>query len=316
MTPPPSPLKDAATGAAQRFLASGGVRRLVALVFSLAFGLAGVAIARNWYTGQVRALERQKQELMANYQSPVPVLAAAADLAPGTTITPSNLTTISVPQKFIQPYAARSPNDVVGLVAGAPIAEGEQLLTNKLRRPDAAPLTPADATLSMVTPKGARAVTIAVDSITGVGGFVRPGDKVDILWTLKLPGDQAATLTLFQEVPVLAVGGEIAGRPRRGGEEGAPAAGSLSVQATVTLAMSPQDTSALLFAREQGKIQLSLRPKLESGQVLVPPANIQTLLEATLGIQAAGPPPQVTRQVEIYKGLKRDVLVLAEEEAK
>ena len=316
MTPPPSPLKDAATGAAQRFLASGRVRQLVALVFSLAFGLAGVVIARNWYTGQVRALERQKQELMANYQSPVPVLAAAMDLAPGTTITPSHVTTISVPQKFIQPYAARSPNEVVGLVAGAPIAEGEQLLTNKLRRPDAAPTASADATLSMVTPKGARAVTIAVDSITGVGGFVRPGDKVDILWTLKLPDDQAATLTLFQEVPVLAVGGEIAGRPRRGAE-GAPAAGSLSVQATVTLAMSPQDTSALLFAREQGRIQLSLRPKLETGQVLVPPANIQTLLAAQLGIEPTEPPaPHVTHQVEIYKGLTRDVLVLAEEEAK
>lgn len=305
------PLKDAA----QRLMTSDTARRVIPLVFSLAFGLVGVVLARNWYQAQARTFERQKQELLANYKPPVPVVAAAKDLPPDTTIDASHLTTIGVPPPFIQPYAARSPNEVVGLVTIAAIAEGEQLLTNKLRRPGAAPMASADATLSTLTPKGKRAVTIAVDSITGVGGFVRPGDKVDILWTLKLPGDQAATLTLFQEVPVLAVGGEIAGRPARRGEEGAPAAGSLSVQATVTLAMSPQDTSALLFAREQGRIQLSLRPKLETGQVLVPPANIQTLLAAQLGIEPTEPPPpQMTRQVEIYKGLKRDVMVLAEEE--
>ena len=300
------PLKDAA----QRLMTSDTARRVIPLVFSLAFGLVGVVLARNWYQAQARTFERQKQELLANYKPPVPVVAAAKDLPPDTTIDAGHLTTIGVPPPFIQPYAARSPNEVVGLVTTAAIAEGEQLLTNKLRRADAAPTAPRDATLSALTPKGKRAVTIAVDAITGVGGFVRPGDKVDILWTLKLPGDQAATLTLFQEVPVLAVGGEMAGRPAPRDSQAA----SGTSQFTITLAMTPQDTSSLLFAREQGRIQLSLRPKLESGLVAIPPANIQTLLEAQFGIKASEPPPQVTRQVEIYKGLKRDVMVLAEEE--
>lgn len=304
------PFKDAAG----RLMTSGAGRRVIPLVFSIAFGLVGVTIARNWYVGQTRTFERQKQELLANYKPPVPVVAAAKDLPPETTIDASHLTTIGVPPPFIQPYAVRSPNEVVGLVTTAAIAEGEQLLTNKLRRPEAAPMTPRDATLSTLTPKGKRAITIAVDSITGVGGFVRPGDKVDILWTLKLPGapqqgDQVATLTLFQDVPVLAVGGEMAGRPASRDGQAAP-----SSSFTVTLAMTPQETSSLLFAREQGRIQLSLRPKLESGLVPIPPANIQTLLEAQFGIKASEPPPQVTRQVEIYKGLKRDVMVMAEEE--
>ena len=307
------PLKEGA----RRLITSEVGRRMIPLVFAIAFGVVGATIAHNWYQGQRRSFERQKQELLSNYKPPVPVMAAAKDLPPETTIDASHLTTIGVPPPFIQPYAARTPNEVMGLVTTAAIAEGEQLLTNKLRRADAAPTAPRDATLSMLTPKGKRAVTIAVDSITGVGGFVRPGDKVDILWTLKLPGapqqgDQVATLTLFQDVPVLAVGGEMAGRPAP--RDGQAASGTS--QFTVTLAMTPQETSSLLFAREQGRIQLSLRPKLESGLVAIPPANIQTLLEAQFGIQADEPPPQVTRQVEIYKGLKRDVMVLAEEEGR
>jgi pilus assembly protein CpaB len=204
------------------------------------------------------------------------------------------------------------------MVAIAPIAVKEQVLLNKLRSAEAPATenegtTRAGTTLSTLTPKGNRAVTISVDAITGVGGFVRPGDKVDILWTLKLPGgggDQVATLTLFQDVQVMAVGGELMGRPAT---PGAPASAGTQGY-TVTLALDPQETSALLFAREQGRIQLSLRPKQEGGPVPVPPANISSVLQSQLGVAPAAGPPPATHQVEIFKGLKRDVMVLAEEE--
>ena len=317
MTPTP-PLADAAKGFIQRVTESQATRRILALGFAVAMGLMGVALAHQWRQRQFQALEQQRKELVALYHPPVPVLAATRDLAAGATVGPADVTTIPVPQKFIQPYAAKAANEVVGLVAAAPIAEGEQLMTNKLRRPE---VVSQGATLSTLTPKGKRAVTIAVDTISGVGGFVRPGDRVDVLWTVNLgPGKVAeggATITLFQDVPVLAVGSEL-GQPegaKRGerGERQSPAMLGGS-QFTVTLAMSPQDTSFLLFAREQGKIQLTLRPKQEAGTAPVPPANIQTLLESQLGIKAA-PPPGVMRQVEVYKGLKRDVVALAEEAA-
>jgi pilus assembly protein CpaB len=166
------------------------------------------------------------------------------------------------------------------------------------------------SSLSGLTPQGTRAVTIIVDAITGVGGFVRPGDKVDILWTFQLPqGGQAqpVTLTLFQEIPVLAIGRTMAGQ---GGDEGGA---EEAAQQHVTLALVPQETSLLLFARENGKIQLALRPRLESGVVAVPPASIDRLMERALGISpdAQAPP---ARHVDVYRGLQHNRVVLSDKE--
>ncbi|MBI4342591.1 MAG: Flp pilus assembly protein CpaB [Candidatus Omnitrophica bacterium] len=296
----------------RRFMESPAAKRLLPLAFALAFGVIGLSLMHSWRMRQVQALKREEVRLKSFYQEPIQVVVASMDITEGATVEPSMLAMAPVPQKFVQPYSVRATGEVLGLVAAAPIAEGEQMMTNKLRRPEA---TPVDATLSSVTPKGKRAITIAVDTITGVGGFVRPGDKVDVLWTLKIPGgDQSATLTLFQEVPVLAVGPEIVGKPDQPG--GQAAAGPVAVpqsQYIVTLALNPQETSSLLFAREQGRIQLSLRPPQEAGAVPVPPANLNTLMELQLGIKSADQTPR-TRQVEVYKGLKRDVVVLADQE--
>ena len=120
------------------------------------------------------------------------------------------------------------------------------------------------------------------------------------------------TITLFQDVPVLAIGGEMLGRP-------APAEGQPQpADHVVTLALGPQETSLLLFARDHGRIQLSLRRLQDSGQVPVSPASLETLMQRVLGVapQAPAPPPPnvPTREVEVYKGLKRDVVVLPDRE--
>ena len=284
---------------------SDTIRRRLPILFALVMGTLAVVFMQQYLAGQHRLLAQERARLLQNYQDPIKVLVVSKDLPAGTT-----LELADVPEKFVQPYAARTPRDILGLVTAVPLAKGEQVLMNKLRRPDEAP---TGSTLAGLTPEGKRAVTIGVDAITGVGGFVRPGDEVDVLWTLKLPGagedGQIVMLTLFQKVTVLAVGGQMAGRPPVDESQQAPR------DYTVTLALSPQETAFLLFAREQGRIQLSLRPKKqgESQELAVPPTNINTLLEAKLGIKAS-PPPRPARQVEVYKGLKRDVVVMAEEE--
>jgi len=294
----------------------GGIRRLMPVIFAVIMGLAAVLIMRQYLFQEYRKVERERQRLLSDFQAPVKVLVAAKDLPEGTALEAAHLATASIPQKFVQPFAARSPNELLGLVTLAPTAEGEQLLTNKVRRPD---VVASSATLSGVMPKGKRAVTIGVDAISGVGGFVRPGDNVDVLWTVKLPGQssEVVTLTLFQDTPVFAVGREIVGRPT---ETGASAATAPGPQYTVTLALAPQEISFLLFAREQGRIQLSLRPKQEAGsQMALSPATSATFnqfMEQQLGIKSAegtAEPAAPPRQVEIYKGLDRDVVVLHRE---
>jgi len=284
------------------------VRRLLPFIVSVVLAAGAVMLLHRDYRQRVQALVQERERLTADFQSPTQVLVAAKDLPEGTTLEAAHLTTAAVPQKFVQPYAARSPEQLIGMVTAAPVAEGEQLLANKVRRSDEVPRA---VTLSGIMPKGKRAVTIGVDAITGVGGFVRPGDAVDVLWTVKLPGQaqEVITLTLFQDVPVFAVGKEMKGRASKETES--------SPQYTVTLALTPQETSFLLFAREQGKIQLSLRPQQESGeQAALTPATTATFsafMESQLGLKTTTPAVKPARQVEVYKGLKREVVLLSED---
>lgn len=286
------------------------LKRFLPILFSLAMGALAVVIMNQYLGQQRRLLEQERRRLSAAYQEPMEVLVASQDLPEGAELRAEHVKTAAIPKRFIGPYAARMAGDVAGLITIAPIAEGEQILLNKLRRKDD---VPRDATLAGLTPQGKRAITIGVDAITGVGGFVRPGDSVDILWTLQVPvpdhpDGQLVTLTLFQDVPVLAVGGDMIGR----------ASATESRDYTVTLTMNPQQISFLLLARDTPgtRIQLSLRSKSDAGaSVAVAPANLNSLLEASLGIKPPQPPPpKLVRQVEVFKGLKRDVVVLPEED--
>ena len=288
-------------------------QRLIMLIFAIVCGIAAVGMAIQWRSQQVRRLAELEKKLRENYRDPVQVIVSAKDIPEGTVVDASHLTMAEVPEKFVQPYAIRNPAEVVGKATVAPIAEGEQFLATKVRPADE---VPSGTTLSTTMPKGRRAVTITVDALTGVGGFVRPGDMVDVLWTVKQPDPnskdaQVVTLTLFQDIPVLAVGQEAIGikAPPRPKE---PTSGEAAQQSTVTLAMTPQETSLLLYVREQGRIQLSLRPRADKGQqVDVPPASMNTLMQSILGKDAIAP-PKPPRNVEVYKGLERSVVSVNE----
>ena len=290
-----------------------GKQRLIALGFALLCGVLAVTLAVQWRNQQLRRFAALEKRLREHYQEPIALIVAAKDLPEGTAVEAIHLTTANVPQQFAQPYAVRTPEELVGKVTLAPIAAGEQVLLNKLRRPEEAPIGSA---LSTLMPKGKRAVTITVDTITGVGGFVRPGDMVDVLWTVRMPQagqeeGQVVTLTLFQDVPALAIGHEVAGGssgPKSSKERAEEPSAFL-----VTLALTPQEAALLLYVREQGRIQLSLRPRGDKGQqVNVPPAGMSTLMQSVLGKDAVAPPPKPTRNVEVYKGLERSVVSVNE----
>ena len=288
------------------------IKRLLPFIFATALGIVAVLVMQ-WHIGrQRRALDLERKKLYATYQAPIEVIVAKQDLPEGTTLAKEHLALRSIPRNFIQPYATTQAVEVLGLVTRAPMAEGEQVLRNKLQRPEEAVLV---SSLSRVTPEGMRAVTIGTDALTGVGGFVRPGDVVDILWSFQLPGPDAkakkeelVTVTLFQGVKVLAVGNQMMGAP--GTKEQEP-----SRDYTVTLALTPEQTQVLLFAREQGRVELSLRPQTEGEeQVAIPPAHIRMLIGAVLGSEAVQEQPEAAppRTVEVFKGLERSVVSLNE----
>ena len=290
------------------------IKRFVPIIFAIALGAIAVFMMQNYLKRERFALRKQveaeRKKLLKEYEAiePMDVIVALKDIPAETPITAPVLGTSSVPKKFVQPFSTTRGSDLLGMVTRTPIAQGEQILTNKLRR---ASEVAASATLSGVVPQGKRAITLGADMLTGVGGFVRPGDFVDILWTL--PGQKTGggrgtdpvTITLFQSVGVLAVSGEMLGKSTTEREA--------SRDYTVTVGLSPQETALLLYAREQGGVQLSLRPKTDKDmQVAVAPATMAMMLESVFGKEAAGEAPKPQHNVEMFKGLDRSVIPVDE----
>lgn len=291
------------------------LKRFLPFIFAGILGFAAVILLQRYLQQQRRQVETERQKLLGQYKllSPVDVIVARKDIPEDTMIVGDLLETRSVPQQFVQPYAAVRIMDALGLYTKVPIAKGEQLMTNKLRRTSERPI---GDTLSAVTPEGKRAVTIGIDALSGVGGFVRPDDTVDVLWTFQIPQPgtnerDLVTLSLFQNVQVLGVGSQIIGAVPSPDEK--KAAAPAAAATTVTLALEPQAAAVLLYAREQGQITLVLRSRMEKEQrVEVVPANMATVMETVLGAEAAGSPPKPQRTVEVYKGLERSVVAVSE----
>jgi len=291
------------------------LKRFLPFIFAGILGFAAVLLLQRYLQQQRQQVAAERQKLLGQYKllSPVDVIVARKDIPEDTMIVGDLLETRSIPQQFVQPYAAVRIMDALGLYTMVPIAKGEQLMTNKLRRTSERPI---GDTLSAVTPEGKRAVTIGIDALSGVGGFVRPSDTVDVLWTFQVPQPgteerELVTLPLFQNVTVLGVGSEIIGTRPSADDKQPPAAAAAAN--TVTLALEPQAAAVLLYAREQGQITLVLRSRIEKEQrVEITPANMATVMESVLGTEATGPPPKPQRSVEVFKGLERSVVAVSE----
>ena len=110
---------------------------------------------------------------------------------------------VEIPEKFVQPGYARQLEDVVGLVALAPISKGEQVLTNKVILPG------PETGLSLQVSPGKRAVSIPINKTRAVSHLLKPGDRVDMLVAVDLnmgASQKRYIKTLLQDVVILATG--------------------------------------------------------------------------------------------------------------
>lgn len=288
------------------------VRTLIPIAIAVVLAAVAVVLTRQYIEQALQherlALEQEREQLKEQYKNPVDVIVATQDITEGQTITLDQLAVRAIPEDLIQPYATMRPNDVVGQVAIAPIAQGEQVLRNKVRSPQEAR---AGIPLSEATPRGKRAVTLGLDALKGVGGLVRPGDSVDVLWTFHNPDPtrvtESITVTLLQDVSVLAVDDQIVGKTEKETAE--------RRHFTVTLALTPEESALVLFARDNGEIELGLRSPADVGrQVEIPPMNMEKAMELVLGKEPkAVERPASSRNVEVYRGLERSVVPVAED---
>ena len=206
-----------------------------------------------------------------------PVVVAASSLDLGAALRAEDLRVINWPSESVPVGTFASPQELVGRGLITPVAQNEALLPSKL-----APVG-AGAGLPPMIPDGMRAMSVRVNDVIGVAGYVLPGTKVDVLVSIS-PTNQSTDMTskvILTNVTVLTAGTRI---ERDIEKDNKPV--SVSV---VTLLVDPLQSEALTLASTEGKIQLALRNPLDKTMPATPGIRPAFLL----GQAAAAPRPAV-----------------------
>lgn len=208
----------------------------------------------------------QKQEAGPNEL--VPVIEASVDISPRTVITEDMVKAAAVPQSLVPAGALTDKQAVVGKPAAVSILAGDMITERKLNDTSA-------SGFNGLIPKGMRAISFAVNDVTGVSGFAKPGDKIDILLISDKDGtNRIASRTILKDVLLLAVNKtSMAVRPSKeepksddtnsvvpSSAKPADAAASAGTPAVVTVALSPYEAAKLAASAQVGQLQMLLRP--------------------------------------------------------
>jgi pilus assembly protein CpaB len=234
-----------------------------------------------------------------------PLVVASVALPLGARLDASNLKIIQWPAN--QPVAGMFTRieDCSNRAAITPLAVNEPVLESKLAPKE------SGAGLAATIPEGLRAVSVAVNEVVGVAGFVTPGTMVDVLVTGRALGagntaQGDITRTILENIRVLAAGQKI-----EQDREGKP-----QTVAVITLLVTPDQATQLTMGATDGKIQLALRNTVDT-KMNDPKAIVQAALFSVQGAVAAPiqakvpgkrvapavPPPYV---IEVITGNKRE----------
>ena len=233
-----------------------------------------------------------------------PVVVAASDLPLGSELTADDVKVIEWPASSVPADAISDPKEAIGRGLVMAVVQYEPILPLKLASKE------AGAGLPPVIPPGLRAVSVRVNEVIGVAGYVVPGTRVDVLTTIN-PGQQQTTMTskvILTDVQVLAAGTKLDNTADK--DKPVPVS-------VVTLLVNPDEAERLTLAASEGKIQLALRNPLdrsapatrgvrpavllgsEPATRVVPSPRAAATVARALPVEA----PQAT--VEIIRGDKR-----------
>src|SRR5437660_1499319 len=192
----------------------------------------------------------------------VEVVIAANDVPVGAKVEDRDVKVVRFPAADLPPNCFHLKSSVIGRGAVLPIAKGEFFLPNKLAGENAGSGMPS------LIPPGMRAVSVRVNEVIGVAGFVVPGTRVDVLLTGNpLGSPESQTTTVLENIAVLAAGQKLE-RSTAGEPQTVP---------VITLLVSPEDAQKLTLASQDGKIQLALRNPLDTVQQKLPSVRNTTL---------------------------------------
>ncbi len=265
-----------------------------------------IAIALGGVVGLAASVYVYKQFKQAAAAKPVVVnhvVVAAAQLPLGTRLQPQHLRLVSWPAGDPMPGMFTRIEDCLNRALIASVVENEPLLEGKLAPRE------GGAGLSVTIPEGMRAVSVQVNDVIGVAGFVTPGTMVDVLVTGSAGGQgggNKVTRTILEDIKVLA-----AGQKLEQAKDGKP-----QTVPVITLLVTPEEANKLTMASTEGRIQLALRNTLDREKAAPPPVYQASLFtgappapvrQARVRNLPPPPPPEEPYAVEVIRGNKREV---------
>jgi pilus assembly protein CpaB len=231
-------------------------RFIIAIAGAISFGLiSAVSVSR--YLISAQTAQRDLNH----------VVVTKVDVPVGTKLIPEQLSVVQMPAGSTPNGTFATPDKLVGRVVMNSFSAREVITENKL--------APEGATggLSAVIPDGYRAMTVRVDEVVGVSGFITPGTLVDIVVVIAPPENSKTKDTIskivLQNIKVLASGQSI-DRPKDDREAAAVR--------SVTLQVTPEQAEKLALATSEGRLQLVMRNSVDQGDQQTPGANKRSLL--------------------------------------
>jgi len=264
------------------------------MLLGLGLALVVALVASRYVYVQLR--EAQTMARVGKPMKLTQVVVAAGPLKMGQPLGADDLKLVDWPEGKQPKGTFSRREDCVGRALIVPVAENEAILEQRLASRE------AGSGLAVVIPLGMRAVSVGVDDVVAVAGFVTPGTLVDVLVTGTGPGGPV-TRTLLEHLRVLAVGQQLQ----------TDSSGKPQTAPVVTLLVTPEEAQRLTLATAEGRIHLALRNAVDTANANLSPAQGAALFQgaATLpvarkiaakaGRRAPPPPPY---KVQVIQGDK------------
>ncbi|MEO7717855.1 MAG: Flp pilus assembly protein CpaB [Capsulimonas sp.] len=226
------------------------------------------------------------------------IVVASKDIPARTIITNDMVKIDNVAQTKLTGQESALPADVLGKVANVPIAAGAPIMTSAVMAKD------PGLGLSYTFPAEFRAMTIALDPVSSVAGFLKPGDHVDVLSTFDAGHGQSLTRTVLQDVTLLATG-QTAMQSYSAGSGGVLNSGANPATTdgtapkaqdipNATVIVTPKDAQTLMLAASKGKLMLTLRAAGDTLKQEIPSVRlsaVSTIPPDYGGVPAPRPQP-------------------------
>lgn len=239
-------------------------------LFKLKFIIPLMLISGFLSTWGVYHYLKNEEEQLRNSQVRL-VVSAARDMNPGDVLFETDLMAARWPVDAPIAGCFSEMTGLIGRVLVTPVVAGEPILASKL-----APLGALGGVSSLIPP-GMRAITVAVNVVSGVGGFIIPNAKVDILATVNASSSKetATTRIILQDITILAIDQTYRN------DDNDP-----SEVKSVTLLVSPEQAEQLALAANEGKLQLMLRNTVDSETAQTRGVRLTQLISGNMGTPA------------------------------